>query len=352
MSSNATHSADVVVIGGGQAGLAAGYYLRRTGLDFVILDDNPYPGGSWQHYWQSLTLFSPAEYSSLPGWPMPPYPNGFPPATHVVDYLTRYEHRYELPIRRPVSVTEVTRTDHGFHVHSDDGGWDARRVINATGSWRQPFWPLYPGISEFAGRQLHTVDYRSPEPFAGQRVAVVGGGNSAAQIVADLSAVAEPLWCTPRPPRYLPDDVDGRVLFTVASEHAAAVAAGRPSDGGVGGLGDIVAVPSVRAARDRGQLTAHPMFTHLTAGGVVIDGVEEQVDAIIWCTGFRPALRHLHGLVRTRGDHHPVVDNHLVDDPAMMFLGYGDWTGPASATLIGVGRTARSLLAPARRRPR
>ena len=134
MTSNATHSVGVVVIGGGQAGLSAGYYLRRSGVEFVILDDNPNPGGSWQHYWQSLTLFSPAEYSSLPGWPMPPYPNGFPPATHVVDYLTRYEQRYQLPIQRPVTVTEVTRTAHGFHVCSDDGGWDARRVINAPGA--------------------------------------------------------------------------------------------------------------------------------------------------------------------------------------------------------------------------
>lgn len=344
-----THTVDVVVIGGGQAGLAAGYYLRRSGVEFVILDDNQAPGGSWQHYWESLTLFSPAEYSSLPGWPMPPYRNGFPPATHVVDYLTRYEQRYRLPVERPISVTEVTRgSDDRFRVRSDAGDWSARRVINTTGTWRQPFWPLYPGITDFRGRQLHTVDYQSPEPFAGQRVAVVGGGNSAAQIVADLSTVADTLWCTPRPPRFLPDDVDGRVLFTVASEHAAAVAAGRSSDGGVGGLGDIVAVPSVRAARDRGDLTAHPMFTHLTATGVVIDGVIENVDTIIWCTGFRPALRHLRGLTTTEHGRYAVTDNHLVDDPDVMFLGYGDWTGPASATLIGVGRTARALLAPRR----
>lgn len=340
---------DTVVIGGGQAGLAAGYYLRKADAPFVILDDNPAPGGSWQHYWQSLTLFSPAEYSSLPGWPMPAFRYGFPPATHVVDYLTRYEQRYGLPVERPVSVTGVIRSsDAAFRVRTDAGDWTARRVINTTGTWRQPFWPLYPGITDFRGRQLHTVDYRSPEPFAGQRVAIVGGGNSAAQIVADLATVTDTLWCTPRPPRFLPDDVDGRVLFTVASEHAAAVSAGKPSAGGVGGLGDIVAVPSVRAARDRGALTAHPMFTHLTTNGVVIDGTTEKVDAIIWCTGFRPALRHLRGITPTDGGRYAVTDNHLVDDPDVMFLGYGDWTGTASATLIGVGRTARALLAPRR----
>lgn len=343
-------SIDTVVIGGGQAGLAAGYYLRKAGAPFAIFDDNAAPGGSWQHYWASLTLFSPAEYSSLPGWPMPPHRGGFPPATHVVDYLTRYEQRYHLPVERPVTVTAVQRTDQRrYLVQTNTGDWTARRVINTTGTWRQPFWPIYPSAGDFRGRQLHTVDYRSPDPFAGQRVAVVGGGNSAAQIVADLAPTADTLWCTPRPPRFLPDDVDGRVLFTVATDHAAAVAAGHPDNRGVSGLGDIVAVPSVKAARERGDLAARPMFTRLTATGVVVDGSVVDVDTIIWCTGFRPALRHLHPLrMQTEHGHPALIDNHLADDPAVSFFGYGDWTGPASATLIGVGRTTRAALRPRR----
>lgn len=102
---------EVVVIGGGQAGLAAGYYLRRAGHRFVILDDQPTPGGAWPHTWASLTLFSPAQYSSLPGWPMPNWPNGFPPAHHVVDYLRGYEQRYEIPVRRPVHVDGPTTSN-------------------------------------------------------------------------------------------------------------------------------------------------------------------------------------------------------------------------------------------------
>ena len=107
---------DAVVVGGGQAGLAAGYYLRRAGLtpgtDFVILDAEGSPGGSWQHMWDGLRLFSPATYSSLPGWMMPPWDDarlGFPPRTHVVEYLTRYESRYQLDVQRPHVVRAISR---------------------------------------------------------------------------------------------------------------------------------------------------------------------------------------------------------------------------------------------------
>lgn len=187
---------DVLVIGGGQAGLAAGYYLRRAGREFLILDAEQRPGGAWQHYWYSMRLFSPAGYSSLPGWPMPGW-DGYPPASHVVDYLTEYERRYRLPVRRPVLVTDVVRRSvddgPGYHVSTTAGILTARVVINATGSWRQPFLPAIRGMDSFRGEQFHTVEYRDPREFAGQRVAVVGGGNSAAQIIADLADVAEPL---------------------------------------------------------------------------------------------------------------------------------------------------------------
>jgi putative flavoprotein involved in K+ transport len=101
---------DVIVIGGGQAGLSLGYYLRRAKLDYVILDAEDGPGGAWRHGWDSLRLFSPAGYSSLPGWLMPPPAHaGYPTRDDVLDYLTRYETRYELPIRRPVRVRQVER---------------------------------------------------------------------------------------------------------------------------------------------------------------------------------------------------------------------------------------------------
>ena len=332
------------MIGGGQAGLAAGYHLRRAGLDFVILDASGTPGGAWPHMWQSLHLFSPAAYSSLPGRLMPHQAGRTcPDAAHVVDYLADYEQRYALPVIRPVRVHAVHRDGGHLRVTTESDHWRAGAVVSATGTWSRPWWPAVPGIRAFRGRQLHTVDYRRPEEFAGQRVVVVGGGNSGAQTAADLAGHAELTWVTARPPRFLPDDVDGRVLFDVATARRHALDNGRPDSGGVASLGDIVAVPPIRRARDRGLLKTSPMFTRLTAQGPLWeDGRSAPADALIWCTGFRPALRHLAPLrLRDARGRIPTAGTRAVSEPRLHLLGYGDWTGPASATLIGVGRSAR-----------
>ncbi|MFF8841651.1 ArsO family NAD(P)H-dependent flavin-containing monooxygenase [Streptomyces sp. NPDC015127] len=339
-----TQHTDVVVIGGGQSGLAAGYHLRRLGLDFVVLDAQATPGGAWQHTWDSLRLFSPAAYSSLPGRLMPPQADEtYPDAAHVVAYLTDYEQRYDLPVHRPVRVTGVHRDGELLRVESDAGTWQARAVVSATGTWSRPFLPAVPGRTEFRGRQLHTVEYRGPKDFTGERVVVVGGGNSGAQIAADLAYDADLTWVTLREPRYLADDIDGRALFDHASARRRALDEGRTANGGVASLGDIVAVPPVRAARDAGFLKAQPMFDRITPTGVTwADGMTAEADAIIWCTGFRPALAHLAPLgVRGPRGHIPTDGTRAVAEPRLHLLGYGDWTGPASATLIGVGRPAR-----------
>ena len=355
---------DVVVVGGGQAGLAVAYYLRRAGFaphrDVVVLDANQRPGGAWQHLWPSMRLFSPPAYSSLPGWMMPAAATDYPPASHVVDYLERYERRYHLPVLHGQRVTAVTRADDDpaglllvRSASSESGAvgrtpttWRARRVVSATGTWGRPFVPHYPGADTFLGDQLHGCEYRGPEPYAGRRVVVVGGGNTAAQLLAEVSLVAETTWVTLRPPRFLPDDVDGRVLFDVATARRRALDAGAPDTGGVAGLGDVVMVESVRDARDRGVLEAEAMFERLTPTGIEWgDGVTQEADVILWCTGFRPDLPHLASLgLRRDGIHPATAGTRAVDEPRLHLVGYGDWTGPASATLIGVGRTARQAV--------
>ncbi|PZG16916.1 ArsO family NAD(P)H-dependent flavin-containing monooxygenase [Nonomuraea aridisoli] len=339
-----TRQVDVLVIGGGQAGLAAGFYLRRAKADFVILDAHERPSGAWQHMWESLRLFSPGPFSSLPGRMMPG--GGYPSAADTVAYLAEYEQRYELPIIRPLTVRAVHKGASRLIVETDQDDWEARIVVSATGTWTCPYVPYYPGVRDFRGEHLHTVDYRRPEAFRGRHVLVVGGGNSAAQILAELSTVTQTTWVTQRPPRLLPDDIDGRALFDLATRRHRAAQAGR-SDDGIGGLGDIVAIPSVREARDRGVLKAEPMFTRITPTGVAwADGSELACDVILWCTGFRPALSHLAPL-RLRGPDGliPTDGTRATGEPRLYLLGYGDWTGPASATLIGAGRTARHMVA-------
>ena len=336
---------DVAVIGGGQAGLATGYSLRRTGLSFTILDAEAGPGGAWRHGWDSLTLFSPAPWSSLPGWPLPGGADQVPDRAAVLDYLLAYERRYDLPVHRPARVRTVRRDGALFLVETDTGVWRARAVVSATGTWRRPLLPWYHGQEVFAGRQLHSARYRSPEAFAGRRVLVVGGGNSGAQILAEVSRVAETTWVTRRPPRFLPDDVDGRVLFDRATAQYRARQAGTAlPPAAVAGLGQIVMTPAVREARERGALRSVRPFQRFTATGVVWpDGRETPADAVIWCTGFRPALGHLAPLgVLGTGGRVEVEGTRAVAEPRLWLVGYGDWTGFASATLIGVGRGARA----------
>lgn len=335
---------DVVVIGAGQAGLSLGWYLRRAGLDYLILDAEDGPGGAWRHGWDSLRLFSPAGYSSLPGWMMPPpvHP-GYPTRDDVLEYLTRYEARYDLPIKRPVWVrTVMARPDH-LEVETDQGRFAARTVISATGTWSHPYVPDIPGRDRFEGEQLHSAHYRNPEPFSGGTVLVVGGGNSGAQIMAEVAPVASALWVTTEEPEFLPDEVDGRVLF----ERAVARMKAPPSEKPLGGFGDIVMVPPVKEARARGDLGTVRPFRMITANGVIwADGTEMSVDAIIWCTGFRPALDHLTGLGVLEPDGKVAVQGQRsVKEPRLWLAGYGDWIAPGSATMMGSARTARDLVA-------
>ena len=340
---------DIIIIGGGQAGLSAAYFLRRTGLRYLILDDSDTPGGAWSKTWDSLRLFSPVDYSSIAGWQMPQGKDEYPHKDEFINYLAKYETRYDLPIERPVRVKTVTRARNGFTIRTDQGVYAARAVISATGTAQNPFTPDYEGRDIYEGAQIHSVDYRNPTPFAGQRVAIVGAGNSAAQILAEVSLEAETLWVTPEEPRYNPDDVDGRHIFGVATQRFVQTQSGdRPTElTSRFSLGSIVMVQSVLEARDRGDvLLAVRPFARLTAsGGVWPDGTERKFDAIIWGTGFRPNLAHLMPMLpvedgKARTDDAP----RSLDVPGLWLVGYGGWTGYASATTYGVTKTARQAI--------
>ena len=343
---------DVAVIGGGQSALAVGYYLRRTSLRFALMDDRPGPGGAWRETWPSLRLFSPSQWSSLPGWLMPRdvvTNDDYPSRDHAIAYLTEYESRYNLPTMRPVHVDAVVRDGNDFRLETTTQPIGARAIVSATGTWANPVVPSFPGQSEFAGTLIHSAHYRGPLPFAGQRVIVVGGGNSGAQIVAELSVDAHVIWATLAPPTFLPDEIDGRYLFEQATSRYRAIQEGRTPDP-PRSLGDIVAVASVREARARGALEAVPIFERFTRTGVVWpDGREDRADTVIFATGFRSALAHLAPLgvvdptgrvaIRPGGS-----GAQSADEPRLWLVGYGNWTGFASATLIGVGRSARAVV--------
>jgi cation diffusion facilitator CzcD-associated flavoprotein CzcO len=337
---------DVIIIGGGQAALSTAYFLKRKKIPFIILDEQNQAGGAWLHTWESLRLFSPNTWSSLSGWMMPITEQTYPTRNEVIQYLSAYEQRYQFSIVRPVHVDRVESKGKYLDVYAGEKFWRAKVVVSATGTWRKPFIPDYPGQENFQGTQLHSAHYLNADPFKDKKVIVVGGGNSGAQILAEVSQVAETIWVTKTPPQFLSDDVDGRVLFLRATERLKAQQEGKVIDQPVGGLGDIVMIDSVKEARERGVLHSRPPFQSFTTNSVIWpDGSEEHVDAVIWCTGFKASLDHLSSLGAVEQDNSvEVKDGRSVKIANLWLVGYGDWTGLASATLIGVSRTARATV--------
>lgn len=337
---------DLIIIGGGQSALACAYYLRRTNISYRILDAAPKCGGSWIHGWQSLTLFSPAAHSSLPGWFMPESEQEFPSREEVISYLCRYEERYKIKIERPIMVKDVRREGKLFRLVSDGEDFFCRALISATGTFGKPFIPDIPGRDLFNGLQLHSSAYHNPQHFLGKKVLVVGEGNSGAQILSELSEVAPTVWSTRKAPTYLPDHVDGRVLFEVASAQYYAEERGEIFDASMYHLGNIVMVPPVRRARERGVLKSRGSFIYMDKTGVIWeDNTHENFDVIIWCTGFGYSTDHLKNVVKTDEQGRIRTEGtRATEVPGLWLVGYGAWTGFASATLIGVGRSARSTV--------
>ncbi len=333
---------DVIVIGGGQAGLSVSYYLRRAKLDFIILDNQHQSGGAWRHTWPSLRLFSPAWMSSLPGRLMSSSKDSENPhRDDVINYLANYEAHYQLPIYRPYQVQSVERDDENNCLRVSDGHytWLARAVVSATGTWSNDYIPTIKGQQNYLGEQRHSAHYKGPETYQDKRVLVVGGGNSGAQIYAELAGIAHASWVTLEPPEFLPDDIDGRALF----ERATAQIRATDNSASMDSIGHIVMVPPVKKARDKGLLKTRAMFSRFTEEGVVWpDGHKEQIDAIIWCTGFAAELDHLAPLGVIEDDGAVLVEQgQALKEPRLWLFGYGNWASPASATLIGAGRSAR-----------
>lgn len=354
---NTHRSATVVVIGAGQAGLSAASHLQRRGFasalaahdgdarTFVVLDAESAAGGAWQHRWESLTMATVNGIFALPGTKAPPIDSAEPSRVAVPRYFASYESELSLPIIRPTRVTAVRRVDADPHgdltVDTDRGSWRARAVINATGAWTNPLRPSYQGQESFLGRQLHTRDYVSADEFAGERVAIVGGGISAVQQLEEISRRAATTWYTRREPVFLDGEFQPETTGRAVIERVTAdVEAGKPSRSVVSYTG-LAWSPYAVAARDRGALERHPMFTAIEPHGVrEADGSFTPIDTILWATGFRPALAHLDPLalqndlggIEVRG-------TEVVADPRVHLIGFG----PSQST-VGANRAGRDAV--------
>jgi thioredoxin reductase len=342
---------DVVVIGAGQAGLSTAWALARQGFapgsGFVVLDADEGPGGAWQHRWPSLTVGTTHRVHDLPGLPFEPDAENLRAADAVPAYFADYERRFALPVHRSVRVRAVRRTaDDRFLVATDSGDWTARAVVNATGTWTRPFVPRYPGQELFRGRQLHTVDYRTAEEFAGEHVVVVGGGASATQLLAEISRVTSTTWVTRRPPVWREGPFDEQAGREVVAKVEEAVRAGRRPGSVVGLTGLLVSTPYIRDGLDRGVLQRLPMFDRITEDGVAwADGRFVRADVILWATGFRAAVHHLAPLrLRGPGGGIRMDGTHVAGEPRLHLVGYGP-----SASTIGANRAGQAAARQLRR---
>ncbi|MEE6390154.1 NAD(P)/FAD-dependent oxidoreductase [Microbacterium paraoxydans] len=336
---------DSIVIGAGQAGLSASFHLRRRGIEHVVLDADARAGGAWQHRWDALAMRDVHGVAELPGDAAPPR-DGRRANIAVPEYFAAYEKAHDLPVLRPVHVRRVHDDAGVLVVEADEGEWRTRTLVNATGTWTQPFIPHYPGMETFLGEQFHTVDYPGPEHFLGKRVLVVGGGASAVQFLGALAPLTETLWVTRRPPVWRDDDFTPEAGAAAVALVEKRVAAGLPPESVVSVTG-LMLRPQEREAESLGAYAdRRPLFQRIEPDGVRwADGAFERVDVILWATGFRPAIGHLAplhlrsaagGIQLDRGGRGTTA----VADPRVQLVGYGP-----SASTIGANRAGRAAAA-------
>ena len=338
----------VVIVGGGQSGLSSARAVLEAGLDALILEAGDRPVGSWPLYYDSLTLFSPAGYSAMPGLVFPADPEHYPHRDEVVRYLERYANRLDVEIRTGARVDRIEQDGRGFIVRTASGDTVfASGVIAASGSFANPYLPVLPGQEGFAGELLHSAAYRSPTAYAGKRVIVVGAGNSAIQIGHELAQVATVTLATRKPIKFIEQRPGGRDLHhwlkTTGFDNLP-----------ISWLRSFLTTTFVldhgvyRAALESSLLDRRPMFTALDGDGVVwSDGSWEHVDAVILATGYRPSLEYLRLLGALDSDGMPRhIGGISTTHPGLAYVGLEFQRSFSSNTLRGAYRDARHVVAP------
>ena len=281
---------EVVVIGGGQAGLAIGWFLARQGRSFTVLDAAAEPAAAWRGRWDSLRLFTPVRYDSLPGRAFPGDPDGYPGRDDVVDYLTDYARRFELPVELNSRVRSVRQGDAGYVVEIDDDRvYEADQVVIATGAWQIPWVPPLAQRLDRAVVQYHSTNYRSPEDVPAGTVLVVGGGNTGFQIAKELTVSHDVHLSIGSKQPAFPQRIFGRDLFRYLVALGLMEKSIETRIGRRGRKNDSTLIGSSPRALRRHGATVRTRAIDGKASGVVFDdGTALTVDSVIWATGFRP----------------------------------------------------------------
>jgi putative flavoprotein involved in K+ transport len=322
---------DVVVVGGGQAGLAIGYFLAQQGRDFVILEASGEPAAAWRGRWDSLRLFTPVRYSSLPGMPFPGELDSYPGRDEVAAYLTEYARRFALPVQLRSRVRSIRRSDGRYVVELEDRTYSAAQVVIATGPFQVPFVPAFAARLGDEVVQLHSTAYRAPAAVPSGRVLVVGGGNTGFQIAKELSALREVHLAIGSRQKPLPQRT-GLIR--------------KSRDTRIGGRlegRELLIGSSPRELRDRYGVKLRGRA--VDASGRMVrfsDGSSLDVAGVIWATGFRhdfsfvdvPVFDETGRAVHRRG---------VTSSPGLYFLGLIGWVGDDAAYIAEQIKTFRPV---------
>jgi putative flavoprotein involved in K+ transport len=325
---------EVAVVGGGQAGLAMGYYLREQRMRFVVFERGDSIAPAWRQRWDSLILFTPRRYSALPGLPFPGDPDGYPTRDEVIAYLERHAETFELPIELKSEVRRLSHEDGRFVLELDGRTVTADQVVVATGPFQTPFVPklaqdLDPGLW-----QVHSTGYRQSGDVPEGTVLVVGGGNTGFQIAKELSATHEVLLSVGSKQKPLPQRIAGRDLFWWLTKTHLLSTTVESRLGSKLQHRDTLIGSSPRELKRRYGVELNPRAIAAAARTVRFeDGSELEVDAVIWATGYRPD----YGWIEL-----PILDSNgrlrhrrgVTDVPGLCFLGL-TWQHTRGSALIG-----------------
>jgi putative flavoprotein involved in K+ transport len=320
--------ATVIVVGGGAAGLSAAAALTRRRLDVVVLEQDDALGGTWARRYDRLRLHTVRRFSGLAHFPIPRRFPAYLSREDVIAYLDEYARHFALRIEKGIAVQRIGPRESGasgesaWRIETTGGDdWHARVVVIATGQYREPIVPAWPGRDEFGGRLIHSSAYANAAPFAGQRLLVVGAGNSGAEIATDLArgapgtpsaasvdvSVRTPPPIVPRDPFGMPVQRTGLLLslLPTAIANRCAQLTARLTLGDLTRYGmpappafapyttrrvPLIDVGFVDALKQR-RLAIKPAVERLTATGVVFaDGTSADYDAIVAATGFGTGL--------------------------------------------------------------
>jgi putative flavoprotein involved in K+ transport len=349
-----TGHVETVIIGGGQAGLATGYHLRRRRQPFLILESNGRVGDGWRQQWDTLRLYTPVKYDGLPGMHFPGSPWTFPLKDEVADYLEAYATRFELPVRTGVRVERVEAREGGYVVIADGQRIEADNVVVATGTFgRTPYLPDFAADLDAGILQLHSSEYRRPDQLRDGPVLVVGASHSGTDVAYEVASSHPTILCGPDRGQ-IPIRLESptlRFVFPVMIFLARHVIT-RRTPIGRREMNEIRfhGGPMLRVKREDLEEQGVERVLSRVAGTrdgrpVLDDGRVVDVTNLVWCTGFRQVFDWI-DLPVLGPDGWPKEYRGVVDEaPGLFFCGLSFQYAFSSMVLPGVGRDAAYLAA-------